>query len=167
MTPCQGNTFLFYSSQQLPPLCISDFLADTVTSKGPLFALCITSRTTEKQWNHQVCGARQGGQRTPSRITDTNLDCMFGENALVFVVPKWGAGGLGPACPIWVTIPVLSQPEHVCSWRRRQRRGRAGIQFSLLWRRGSREKRVCQVVQHTAQGSTLSTLGTTTLLRNV
>ena len=64
------------------------FEADTAPFKGPRLASCVASGTTEKQGHRQVCRARYGGPRTASRTTDTNLDCAFVENALVFVVPK-------------------------------------------------------------------------------
>ena len=58
--------------------------------KGPRLASCVASGTTEIQGHRQVCRARRGGPRTPSRTTDANLDCAFVENALLFVVPNIG-----------------------------------------------------------------------------
>ena len=46
----------------------------------------------------EVCKAKCPGPRTPSRTTDTNLDCAPVENALVWVAPKIGGSwaSLGP-----------------------------------------------------------------------
>ena len=46
----------------------------------------------------EVCLAKRPGPRTPSRTTDTNLDCALVENALVLGCSKyWGAwASLGP-----------------------------------------------------------------------
>ena len=41
-----------------------------------------------------MCCARRERPRTPPRTTDANLDCVFVENALVFLDPK--IGGPGP-----------------------------------------------------------------------
>ena len=71
--------------------------------KGPqLNGLIITSRTSEIQGHDQVWCARHRCPRIPSRNNwhDTNLDCAFVNNALVFRCSKrWdGEGGrLGPS----------------------------------------------------------------------
>ena len=64
---------------------------------GPRLASCVASGTTEIQGHRQVCRARPGGPRTPSTTTDANLDCVFVENAVVFLDPK--NGGPGPPPP--------------------------------------------------------------------
>ena len=50
----------------------------------------LLQRTTEIQGHCQVCRARCKGPRTLSRTIDENLDCVFVENALVFLVPNIG-----------------------------------------------------------------------------
>ena len=49
---------------------------------------------------------RRGGPRTPSGTTDSNLDCAFVDNAIVFVVLKNG-GPLGLPWILSDTYPVL------------------------------------------------------------
>ena len=46
--------------------------------------------------------ARRGGLRTPSTATDANLDCAFDENALPFVVLKFG----GARAPIGLSVTL-------------------------------------------------------------
>ena len=95
MTPRWGNTFLFHSFQQVPPLCLRPF-------KGPEIASCIASRTIENQVHRQVCCAKREGPRTLSRTTDAKLICAFVENALrTFVVPKIGTA--------WTPLPPLNE----------------------------------------------------------
>ena len=69
-----------------------------VPFKGPQLALGVASGTTETQGHYQVCRARCGGPRTPSRTTDANLDSAFVKNAFVLNVLKvWGARApMGP-----------------------------------------------------------------------
>ena len=89
--PLVGET-LFSS---VPPsnslVSVSDpwraFWADTAPFKGPRLASCVASGTTEIQGHLQVCRARRGGPRTPSKIADANLDCAFVENALFYTDP--------------------------------------------------------------------------------
>ena len=57
--------------------------------KGPLLAACVTSGTTESQRHPHVWQARSRGPRTPSGVTDGNLDCVFVENSFVFNVLKF------------------------------------------------------------------------------
>ena len=52
MNPCQGNTILFRSSQQLSRLRLGPlkcFLADAAPFKGPQLTWCFASRTKEIQ----------------------------------------------------------------------------------------------------------------------
>ena len=49
---------------------------------------CVASGTTEIQGHRQVCRARCGGHRTPSRAADAILDCAFVENALIYTDPR-------------------------------------------------------------------------------
>ena len=51
-----------------------------------------------------MCRARHGGPRTPSKTTEANLDCVFFENALLFVVPKIGGARAG--------APLNNTPEN-------------------------------------------------------
>ena len=67
MTPHRGNNILLCSSQQLPRLCLVP-LKDFLSWRGALQgSLCDASGTTEKQGHCQVCSARRGGPRTPSK----------------------------------------------------------------------------------------------------
>ena len=63
------------------------FWADTASFSGPRLASCVVSGATEIQGHRQVCRARRGGPRTLS-TTDTNLDCAFVENALIYTNPR-------------------------------------------------------------------------------
>ena len=88
--PCRGNTF-----SSVPPsnslVSVLDpwraFWADTPPFKGPRLASCVASGTTEMQGHCQVCCARRGGPRTPSKTADANLDSDFVENALFYTNP--------------------------------------------------------------------------------
>ena len=85
------DMFLFHSSQQLPCLIpgpLRAFCAETATYKGPRLASCIAFETADNQGHSQVCGARRGGPRTPSRTTDAHLDGAFVENTLALVFTK-------------------------------------------------------------------------------
>ena len=88
MTPHWENTF-FCSFQQLPRLRLGPLKGFMSCHhcglQGPF---CVASRTTEIQRHVQVWRTRRGGPRIPSRTTDTNPDCVFVENAPVFVVPS-------------------------------------------------------------------------------
>ena len=37
----------------------------------------IANRASEVQQNHEVCQAKRGGLRTPSKISNANLDCVY------------------------------------------------------------------------------------------
>ena len=65
------------------------FWTATAPFKGPRLASCVASGSTERQGNSQVCHARHGGPRTPSKTTDANLDCAFVMNALVYTDLWW------------------------------------------------------------------------------
>ena len=51
---------------------------------GPRLASCVASGTTEIQGHIQGFRIRRGGPRTQSTTTDTNLDCVFVVNALIY-----------------------------------------------------------------------------------
>ena len=81
MTPHWENTMLFPSSQQLHCLHLGPlkgFLSRHGTLQGP------STRLVRCFWNYrdirtpsQVCNARCGGPRTPSKPADANLDFAF------------------------------------------------------------------------------------------
>ena len=69
--------------------------------------------TTEIQGHSQVGGLGNGCRpRTPSRTTDANLDCAFVENALLFVVLKFGRA-LAPCRP---PLIILKRIEEKMGW---------------------------------------------------
>ena len=57
---------------------------------GPQLVPCVASGTTENQGHRKVCRVRRRGLRTESRTTDSNHDCVFVQNALIYPksVPK-------------------------------------------------------------------------------
>ena len=52
---------------------------------APPLPACLGNK--DKQGHRQVRCARRGGLRTPSPITDANLDCALVENALFYTDP--------------------------------------------------------------------------------
>ena len=83
------------------PVSVSDpwrsFWPVTAPLMGHRLASFVASGTTELQGHGQVCHARRRGPKTLLRITDTNFDCAFVENAHVFIDPKiaWAWASLG------------------------------------------------------------------------
>ena len=90
MTPRQGNTFLFHSSQQLPCLGLEPLKLFELTwhlLRALDFASYVASVTIEMQGRRQVCLARRQGPRSPSKTVDANLDCAFEKYALFYTDP--------------------------------------------------------------------------------
>ena len=77
--------------------------------KGPRLASCVASETTEIQGPCQVCRATCGGPKTPSRTSDTNLDCLFDGNAHLFDAANIGRARppLQPLCDFVTKTNVI------------------------------------------------------------
>ena len=94
MTPSSGKhhspSFLPATSSSLSRTLEGLFELTQCPSRVPHLASCVASGTTEIQRHCQMCRARRQGPRRQSRTNDANLDCLFVENALVFVVPNIG-----------------------------------------------------------------------------
>ena len=79
MTPRRGNNSLSYSCKKLPPLSVPylwrTFSADALPFKHHRLASCIALGAKKKQGHCQLCQARHGGPRTPSKKANANLNC--------------------------------------------------------------------------------------------
>ena len=58
--------------------------------------------------------ARRGGLKTASRTTNTNLDCAFVENALLFVALKIGRPPLSAPLGREATLVPIRGYDQVC-----------------------------------------------------
>ena len=100
MTPRRRDSFV-PATPSFPSRTLEELSELKSTFQVPGIAGCVASETTEIQGQHQGFHIRRRGSRTVSRTCYANLDSLFDENALVFVVPKTGGALVTLLRPPW------------------------------------------------------------------